>query len=161
MCNGNISFRNLFFSKEQCKRCGVLVKCRHTAVYLCHVCRTKFSTQIGCKMHFYDAHPTELAKQTLPIFTCIEKCIKCNLEITVDIPDFAARGNRSSSSDNTAKKSSTSTKPPSKMRQTLRNTPCENCLTTFLNVDDFLAHLPCSKDIKIDKGIAVYLTQYI
>ena len=29
----------LSFYREQCKRCGLVVKCRHTAVYLCSICR--------------------------------------------------------------------------------------------------------------------------
>ena len=155
--------KSLTFCKEQCKRCGMLVKCRHTAVYLCHVCREKFSTQIGCKMHFYESHPVELGKQKLPIFTCIERCIKCHLEITVDVPDLAGR-----LSSEPIKKERTNVTPKilakakvSALASTMsststasksRETPCENCMTTFPNVDAFLVHLPCSKTLNTGKS---------
>ena len=162
--------KSLTFCKEQCKRCGMLVKCRHTAVYLCHVCREKFSTQIGCKMHFYESHPVELGKQKLPIFTCIERCIKCHIEITVDVPDLAGRlgsepikKERSSTATSktvtpsTQVKTSTftstlsSSSPASKSRET----PCENCMTAFPNVDAFLVHLPCSKTLNTGKSESI------
>ena len=155
--------KSLTFCKEQCKRCGMLVKCRHTAVYLCYVCREKFSTQIGCKMHFYESHPVELGKQKLPIFTCIERCIKCHLEITVDVPDLAGK-----LGPEPIKKERTNVTPKilakakvSALASTIssgsavsnsRETPCENCMTTFPNVDAFLVHLPCSKTLNTGKS---------
>ena len=157
----------LSFCKEQCKRCGMLVKCRHTAVYLCHVCREKFSTQIGCKMHFYESHPVELGKQKLPIFTCIEKCIKCHLEITVDVPDLAGhlgsgRTGKEASMSPTTVADMTSFPPKKTMASPspkTRETPCENCLTMFPNVDAFLVHLPCSKTLNTGKSESIRINK--
>ncbi len=141
----SLTTHNLAFCTEQCKRCGMLVKCKHTIVYLCRVCRKKFSTLVGCKVHFYEAHPIELGKQKLPVFTCIEKCLLCNLEISVDSPDQSKEDAKKTMTSLKSRSSTVTSQPEASDDDAPTKTPCENCMTSFDNVDAFLEHLPCSR----------------
>ena len=100
-------------------------------------------------------HSVGESKQRLPVFTCIEQCVSCHLEVSVDTPDFSASLSSaqpitSADSDSEFATLEESMTSDSASKSGLE-TPCENCLMTFENVDEFLQHLPCSKVINVSE----------